>query len=66
MQEPRVQCLGWVQEGYTGNTHACVTTKDCEKSVKVMEREKGGRHERKRKGERRKKKTRRKKQISRT
>ena len=55
-----------MQEGYTGNTHACVTTKDCEKSVKVMEREKGGRHERKRKGERRKKKTRRKKQISRT
>ena len=45
-----------MQEGYTGNTHACVTTKDCEKSVKVMEREKGGRHERKRKGERRKKK----------
>ena len=45
-----------MQEGYTGNTHTCVTTKDCEKSVKVMEREKGGRHERKRKGERRKKK----------
>ena len=44
-----------MQEGYIGNTHTCLTTRLQEKRVKAMEREKGGRHERKRKGERRKK-----------